>query len=74
MTIAKITSTITGMQLTFPHTTGTVFFGDINAAGKWVRDHGGELGRRINDPITGATVAREAVFQKSSKLPKWAKL
>ena len=57
------------MELRFPHSTGVLFFEDINAAGQWVRSKGGQLGRIIN----GATRSREAVFTSTKKLPAWAK-
>ena len=55
-------------ELRFPHSTGTLFFSDINEAGKWVRSKGGQLGRIIN----GEVRSREAVFTSTKKLPKWA--
>jgi hypothetical protein len=74
MTTALITRSHTGeMQMTFPHSTGTLFFSDINAAGEWVREHSGQMGGFVHNSA-GVRVARKAIFRTDSKLPKWARI
>jgi hypothetical protein len=74
MTTAEITANWDGrLMLSFPHTTGVIFFPDIDYAGKWIRSHGGELGRRLIDPANGENIGRQAMFQATAKLPVWAK-